>query len=185
MKYCDNCGVPEVQGRVKNCVAIAGHWWVDWKPASRQVANKADWRIESYLDAALFHLKNEKYKDAAGCVEGARKYYLANKAEVDDCYQGIEQALEMNDNLRLYGTINKPAIAQAGQVAVPDDLARDAARWRFMMRVVDDAEGAEAEAMELFARDADDEDGRPESVQMAEIVDRAIAARFRALQNFN
>lgn len=51
--------------------------------ASRQVANKADWRVESYLDAALFHLKNGKYKDAKGCVEDARKYYLDNKAEVD------------------------------------------------------------------------------------------------------
>jgi hypothetical protein len=54
--------------------------------------------------------------------------------------------------------------------------AKDTERWRFMMAVADNDDGPEANAMSLFARDADDNDNRPESVQMAEIVDKARAA---------
>jgi len=61
----------------------------------------------------------EDMRQAIEADRASRK--VANKAEVDDHYQGIEQALEMNDNLRLYGTIDKPATppATAGASTAP------------------------------------------------------------------
>lgn len=70
--------------------------------------------------------------------------------------------------------IEREVSAQAGHVAVPEDDARDAARWRFMMRVADDADGLEAEAMESLGNEQMETD-RPESEQMCELVDQAIA----------
>lgn len=70
--------------------------------------------------------------------------------------------------------IEREVAAQAGQVAVSDDVARDAARWRFMMRVADDADGLEAQAMESLGNEQMETD-RPESEQMCELVDQAIA----------
>jgi hypothetical protein len=52
----------------------------------------------------------------------------------------------------------------------------DGARWRFMMAIADNPNGTEADAMELFANRVGDDDSRPESAQMAEIVDKARAA---------
>jgi hypothetical protein len=77
--------------------------------------------------------------------------WLAAKSDVAVAQQGASHA------------------ANAGEIA-------DGARWRFMMAAADDENSPEAKAMELFARCADDDDSRPESVKMTEIVDKARAA---------
>jgi hypothetical protein len=73
-----------------------------------------------------------------------------------------------------YDFANRKAIARQAQPTDRDAI--DAERWRFMMAVSDDPESREAVALEKFARDEQSNDTRPESVQMAEAVDAAIAA---------
>jgi hypothetical protein len=67
------------------------------------------------------------------------------------------------------------AAPTAGAATTSED-ARDAARWRFMMAAVDSEQGPERLALEQLKDAAEDEDARPESVQMAEIVDAAMRA---------
>jgi hypothetical protein len=55
------------------------------------------------------------------------------------------------------------------------DVERDAARFDFMMRVADNPEGAEAMAVEAIGNESMETD-RPESIQMRELIDAAIAA---------
>lgn len=123
---------------------------LDHVRASRQVATPpastvlTDERIE-----ALFKAKGGKWAD------------------------GDEEGFWKIEDADLHPFVREVA-AQAGQVAVPDDVVRDAARWRFMMRVADDAEGAEALAMESLGNEQMETE-RPESEQMCELVDQAIA----------
>lgn len=55
------------------------------------------------------------------------------------------------------------------------DVERDAARFDFMMRVADNPEGPDALAVEEIGNEQMETD-RPESVQMRELIDAAIAA---------
>lgn len=57
--------------------------------------------------------------------------------------------------------------------------AKDAARWRFMMRAGDDENSPEMQAIERLGSDVL-EDDRPNSVQMVELTDAAIAAMAAA-----
>jgi len=52
-----------------------------------------------------------------------------------------------------------------------------AARWDYMMLVADNNDGPEAQEMARICDELPDEDGRPESEQLAEVVDRAILAQ--------
>jgi hypothetical protein len=63
------------------------------------------------------------------------------------------------------------APAQAG-----DARDEDGERFRFILAAADNEDGPEAKAMEQFARRTDDDDPRPDSVQMIEAIDNARAA---------
>lgn len=53
--------------------------------------------------------------------------------------------------------------------------AVDAERWRFMMKVADNPDGPEAEAMDKFSELVDDADKRLNSDILEETVDKAMA----------
>ncbi len=73
------------------------------------------------------------------------------------------------------GNVSSGASSDASAVqAAPVQMAKEAARWRFMMAVADNADGPEADVMEKLGNEVL-ESHRPESEQMAEIVDAAIA----------
>ncbi len=71
----------------------------------------------------------------------------------------------------------KAAIAASNQAAPGQDskLVEDAERWKFMMRVADNEDGPESQAMQKFGNDWMESD-RAESDQLVELVDRCRAA---------
>jgi hypothetical protein len=88
-------------------------------------------------------------------------------------YTALVNSLAAKDGLdvRLEPLATQPA------EGLTEQHRQKAARWDYMMLVADNNDGPEAQEMARICDELPDEDGRPESEQLAEVVDRAVLAQ--------
>ncbi|MBQ5963185.1 hypothetical protein [Massilia sp. ZL223] len=126
--------------------------------------------------ATLVYKASDIGQSGAPVTAEPEAWILQARSPEGDPWQNVTPEQYSAANAAGYETRMVPASPQlaAAHAAKPAD-EKCAARWRFMMRIADNEEGPEFQAMQEVAGDGDDfKEGIPKSVQLEEMADAAM-----------